>query len=125
MKILLKICSFHICYVKKTGVSPANLTEYVMKIKKGKIIQEGLGLSFFYNTMTTSMMVMPATAFDTSFVYDDIMTADFQKINVQGDISYTIADYRKAAKMVDFPTKIRNETRSIPSLRPGRRWQSG
>ncbi len=76
-----------------------------MKIKKGKIIQEGLGLSFFYNTMTTSMMVMPATAFDTSFVYDDIMTADFQKINVQGDISYTIADYRKAAKMVDFSYK--------------------
>lgn len=84
-------------------------TEYVMKIKKGRIIQEGLGLSFFYNTMTTSMMVLPTTAFDTSFVYDDIMTADFQKINVQGDISYTIADYKKAAKMVDF--SYRNQKR--------------
>lgn len=80
-------------------------TEYVMKIKKGAVIQQGLGLSFFYNTMTTSMMVLPATAFDDSFVYDDIMTSDFQKINVQGDISYTIADYEKAAKMVDFSYK--------------------
>lgn len=80
-------------------------TEYVMKIKKGKVIQQGLGLSFFYNTMTTSMMVLPAMAFDTGFVYDDIMTSDFQKLNVQGDISYTIADYEKAAGMVDFSYK--------------------
>lgn len=80
-------------------------TEYVMKIKKGKIIQQGLGLSFFYNTMTTSIMVLPATAFDTAFAYDDIMTSDFQKITVQGDISYTISDYQKAAKMVDFSFK--------------------
>lgn len=80
-------------------------TEYVMKIKRGNVIQQGLGLSFFYNTMTTSMIVLPATAFDTGFVYDDIMTSDFQKINVQGDISYTIADYEKAASMVDFSYK--------------------
>lgn len=80
-------------------------TEYVMRIKKGKIIQQGPGLSFFYNTMTTSIMVLPATAFDTPFAYDDIITSDFQKITVQGDISYTITDYQKAAKMVDFSFK--------------------
>ena len=80
-------------------------TEYVMKIRRGSVVQEGLGLSFFYNTMTTSMMVLPATAFDAGFAYDDIMTSDFQKIHVQGDISYTIADYKKAANMVDFSYK--------------------
>lgn len=80
-------------------------TEYVMRIKNGKIIRQGLGLSFFYNTMTTSIMVLPATAFDTAFAYDDIVTSDFQKITVQGDISYTITDYQKAAKMVDFSYK--------------------
>lgn len=80
-------------------------TEYVMKIRKGRVMKQGSGLSFFYNTMTTSLMVLPATAFDTGFVYDDIMTSDFQKINVQGDISYTIADYEKAAGMVDFSYK--------------------
>ena len=80
-------------------------TEYVMRIQKGKVIQQGPGLSFFYNTMTTSIMVLPATAFDTPFAYDDIITSDFQKITVQGDISYTITDYQKAAKMVDFSFK--------------------
>lgn len=60
--------------------------------------------------MTTSLMVLPATAFDTGFAYDDIMTSDFQKLNVQGDISYTIADYERAAGMVNFSYKgIRKE----------------
>lgn len=80
-------------------------TEYVMKVKKGQIVQQGLGLSFFYNTMTTSMIVLPATAFDASFVFDDIMTSDFQSVTVQGDISYAIIDYEKAAKMVKFSYK--------------------
>ena len=42
-------------------------TDYVIKVKKGSIADCGPGLSFFYNTMTTSMMVIPMTAFDTSF----------------------------------------------------------
>ena len=58
-------------------------TEYVMKVKKGRTVQKGLGLSFFYNTMTTSMMVIPATAFDASFAFDEIMTLDFQSISLQ------------------------------------------
>ena len=59
-------------------------TEYVMKVRKGKAVQKGLGLSFFYNTMTTSMVVIPATAFDTGFAFDELMTADFQSVSVQG-----------------------------------------
>lgn len=80
-------------------------TEYVMKVRKGNVVQKGLGLSFFYNTMTTSMIVLPATAFDAGFAFDEIMTSDFQSVSVQGDISYAIADYEKASKMVDFSYK--------------------
>ena len=84
-------------------------TEYVMKVKKGKVVQQGLGLSFFCNTMTESMMVIPTTAFDTNFAFNDIMTADFQCVSVQGDISYVITDYEKAAQMVDFSYKDKKE----------------
>lgn len=84
-------------------------TEYVMKVKKGKIVQQGLGLSFFFHTMTESMMVVPTTAFDASFAFNDIMTADFQCVSVQGDISYIITDYEKAAQMVDFSYKDKKE----------------
>lgn len=88
-------------------------TEYVIKIRKGKIIQQGTGLAFFYNTMTTSMIVLPATAFDASFAYDDIMTSDFQKITVQGDISYRIDDYEKAARMVDYSYNSNKKERDL------------
>lgn len=84
-------------------------TEYVMKVKRGRIVQKGLGLSFFYNTMTTSMMVLPATAIDTSFAFDELMTADYQNVNVQGDLSYVITDYEKASQMVDFSYKGKRE----------------
>ncbi len=77
-------------------------TDYVIKVRQGRVIEEGPGLSCLYNTMTTSLMVLPATAFDSGFAFDDMMTADFQKINVQGDISYIIADYGRASRMVNF-----------------------
>ena len=76
-------------------------------------MQKGLGLSFFYNTLTTSMIVVPATAFDAPFAFDGIMTSDFQDVSVQGDISYTISDYERASRMVDFSyknTKKENQT---------------
>ncbi len=88
-------------------------TEYVMKVRKGKVVGRGLGLSFFYNTMTTSMIVIPATAFDASFAFSDIMTADFQSVSVQGDISYVITDYEKASRMVDFSYKAKKEYEAV------------
>ena len=88
-------------------------TEYVMKVRKGKVVQKGLGLSFFYNTMTTSMVVIPATAFDTGFAFDELMTADFQSVSVQGDISYIVTDYERASRMVDFSWKGKKEYMAV------------
>lgn len=84
-------------------------TEYVIKVRKGRVVQKGPGLSFFYNTMTTSMTVIPVTAFDTGFTFDELMTADFQSVSVQGDISYIITDYERASQMVDFSWKGKKE----------------
>ena len=80
-------------------------TQYVIKVKGGKVVKKGLGLSFFYNTMTTGLMVIPATAMDSSFMFDDLMTDDFQSVSVQGGITYLIEDYERAAKMIDFSYK--------------------
>ena len=74
-------------------------TQYVMKVKKGKTTAQGTGLAFFYNTMTTGVLVMPATALDAPFAFDDIMTSDFQTVNVQGDITYIIEDHEKALEI--------------------------
>ena len=48
------------------------------------------------------MSVVPTVSFDTFFAFDDVLTSDFQGINIQGDISYIIRDYEKVAGMIDF-----------------------
>ena len=76
--------------------------EYVLVMKNGKVIKQGVGLSFFCNTLSTGMSVVPTVPFDTFFAFDDVLTFDFQGINIQGDISYIIRDYEKVAGMIDF-----------------------
>ena len=76
--------------------------EYVLVMKNGKVIKQGVGLSFFCNTLNTGMSVVPTVSFDTFFAFNDVLTSDFQRINIQGDISYIIRDYEKVAGMIDF-----------------------
>lgn len=76
--------------------------EYVLMMKNGKVIKQGVGLSFFCNTLNTGMSVVPTVSFDTFFAFDDLLTSDFQGINIQGDISYIIRDYEKVDGMIDF-----------------------
>lgn len=78
------------------------LNEYVLVMKNGKVIKQGVGLSFFCNTLNTGMSMVPTVSFDTFFAFDDVLTSDFQGINIQGDISYIIRDYEKVAGMIDF-----------------------
>ena len=85
-------------------------TNYVLKVRNGVVVNKGVGLSFFYNTMTSSIISIPTTSFDTSFVFGDIMTTDFQQISIQGEITYLIENYEQAAKVVDFTfTNIKAE----------------
>ncbi len=76
--------------------------DYVMVIKNGTVVREGLGLSVLYNDLTTNIMVAPSTAFDGAFAFDDVVTGDYQSVCVQGVTTYMITDYDKASKMFDF-----------------------
>ena len=76
--------------------------DYVMLVKNGKVIKEGTGLTVLCDTMRTNILSVPATAFDGTFAFDDIVTADYQTVCVQGAITYMISDYKQAVKMADF-----------------------
>lgn len=77
-------------------------TEYVMVVKKGRVVREGLGLSVWFNGMDTNIVVVPATAFDGAFAFDDLVTGDYQSVCVQGVTTFMISDYARAARMLDF-----------------------
>ncbi|MBR1851841.1 MAG: hypothetical protein IJ794_01495 [Lachnospiraceae bacterium] len=79
---------------------PAN--EYVMVMRDGGCVKRGKGLSVLYNTLRTSILLLPATAYDRAFAFDELMTADFQSVCVQGEMTFRIADYDQAVTMADF-----------------------
>ncbi len=84
--------------------------DYVMVIKNGKVVKEGPGLSVLFNELTTNIMVVPSTAFDGTFAFDDIVTGDYQSVCVQGVTTYMITDYARAARMLDFVYQPRIRT---------------
>ncbi|EKD28748.1 MAG: hypothetical protein ACD_79C00224G0006 [uncultured bacterium] len=74
---------------------------YVMMYKNGKIVKEGIGLSFFYFAPTSSLVSIPIGSIETPFIFSEL-TSDFQSVSIQGQISYKIADPKKLAQIVNY-----------------------
>lgn len=72
-----------------------------MLVKKGKIRKQGKGLSFFYHAPSSSILLIPMESRDTPFIFQE-STSDFQTIDVQGQITYRVADAEVLSGMLDF-----------------------
>ena len=82
-------------------------SEYVLRYKKGKLILQGAGLSFYYFKPNTSIAVLPVGSIDTPFIFEEI-TSDYQTVTVQGQLVFRIADREKTASMLDYTLKLPN-----------------
>ena len=82
----------------------ADSTTYVLKSSNGKVRQQGKGLSFFYNTATTSIAAIPMSVQEAPFIFR-LQTSDFQEVAVQGQIAYRIVEPEIIAEMVNFNVK--------------------
>lgn len=85
----------------------ADSSTYVIKTVNGNVRQQGKGLSFFYNAVSTSIAAVPVNVQEAPFIFN-LQTADFQSITVQGQLSYQIADPVKMAEMLNFTLKKDN-----------------
>lgn len=83
-------------------------SEYVLKYRNGKIIKEGRGLSFMYYAPNTSVVVIPTASSDVPYMFEEI-TSDYQKVSVQGQLTYRIADYKKISEILDYTYDIKNK----------------
>ncbi|TKJ84851.1 membrane protease subunit, stomatin/prohibitin [Paenibacillus sp. CFBP13512] len=81
-------------------------SEYVMKVRNGKIVKEGVGLSFRYYAPTTSVIVVPVSSIDVPFIFEEI-TNDYQTVTVQGQLTYRIIDYRKTTQILNYTYNLR------------------
>ncbi|MEK8127299.1 SPFH domain-containing protein [Paenibacillus filicis] len=92
-------------------------SDYVMQVKNGRIVKEGVGLSFYYYAPTTSVVVVPVSSIDVPFMFEE-MTNDFQTVTVQGQVTYRIVDYHKTTQILNYTYNLR--TNSYHSDDPGK-----
>jgi len=86
---------FGIKYIKFDSMT------YIIRYKNGKLLKEGRGLSFFYNSFNSSIVAIPMGSNDLQFIFNE-STGDFQKLSIQGQITYKVENPKQLADLLDF-----------------------
>src|SRR5688572_19321249 len=76
-------------------------TTYLMEYRRGKIVREGTGLSFFYYAPTTSLVAVPIGSADTPFIFEET-TADFQSVSIQGQVTWRVEEPKRVAALLNY-----------------------
>ncbi len=76
-------------------------TTYVIQYKNGQVVREGSGLSFFYFAPGSEIINVPLTSSDVPFVFSEV-TADYQDVTIQGELTYRVQDAKRLASILDF-----------------------
>ena len=84
--------------IKFIKVQPTN---FVLQYKRGNVVREGAGLSFFYWAPTSSIALIPIGSMEVPFIFEEV-TADFQEVTVQGQLTYRIVEPKLLAQLMNF-----------------------
>lgn len=76
-------------------------TEHLLLYRKGQIVKDGPGQAAWYFAPTSSLVRVPLASLEAPFIFNEV-TADFQQISVQGQLSYRIADPRKISQLLNY-----------------------
>jgi hypothetical protein len=74
---------------------------YLIQYSRAKVKHEGTGLAFFYYGPTSSLVAVPVSSIDTPFIFKEI-TADFQEVTIQGQVTFRIAEPKRIAELMNF-----------------------
>ena len=83
----------------------AQPTDYILLYKRGAVAREGAGIAFFYFAPAASLVRVPMESVDAPFIFNEV-TADFQEITIQGQITYRTADPRKLSQRIRPANRI-------------------
>ena len=76
-------------------------TTYVLHYQNGRVRREGPGLAFWYFRPASTIVAIPLASRDVPFAFSEV-TADFQPVTLQGQLTYRVADPRRVAGLLDF-----------------------
>jgi len=79
----------------------AQPTTHLMQFRRGQIVRQGAGLSFFYYAPASTLVAVPVGSQDCDFMLE-LVTADFQSVTVQGQVTYRVGEPQRTASLMDF-----------------------
>lgn len=74
---------------------------YVIQYVNGEKKRSGIGLAFWYFKPTTTLVKVPVNSVDVPFIFEDV-TADYQQITLQGELTFRVAEPEKTAQVLNF-----------------------
>jgi regulator of protease activity HflC (stomatin/prohibitin superfamily) len=80
-------------------------TMYVLQSRQGRIVRQGVGLSFYYFAPTSVIALVPVSSVDVPFAFTEV-SADFQDVTVQGTLTYRVRDAVKLATLLDYSVDV-------------------
>jgi hypothetical protein len=86
----------------------ASPTTYLIQYRNGQPVREGAGLAFFYFAPSASLVSIPMESVDAAFMFREV-SADFQEVTVQGQVTYRVADPKLLASLLNFTMKPNGE----------------
>jgi regulator of protease activity HflC (stomatin/prohibitin superfamily) len=78
-----------------------NPTQHVRHVRRGKLVHDGTGLSFFFRPLSAVLSEIPVDDRELALLFH-ARTADFQDLTVQASVTYRIADPAVASSRIDF-----------------------
>lgn len=82
---------------------------FTLRHKKGRIVAQGQGLSFFFRRINTSVSEVPGDDQELSFIFNG-RSADYQQVAVQGTVTFRIDKPTTAASRIDFTVDLSSGT---------------
>jgi len=76
-------------------------TAYVRHQRKGRVVREGAGLSFWFRPLTAALSEVPIDDREQPLLFHG-RTLDFQDVTVQATVTYRVVDPAVAATRIDF-----------------------
>lgn len=79
----------------------AEPTSHVIRYRRGSLAAEGPGLAFWFRPMTTAIAEVPVDDRELPFLFH-ARSADYQRVTVQGAITFRVTDPARLARRIDF-----------------------
>ncbi|MBN2221446.1 MAG: SPFH domain-containing protein [Vallitaleaceae bacterium] len=82
--------------------------EYCIQYRNGRIIREGIGLSFYYYIPKTSLVKIPLHSVEVPFIFEEF-SSDYQMLTIQGHVIYHIDDQKKLSELMNYAIDSRHQ----------------